>query len=79
MALFRSGVPPYLLTVLHVLKHVDTVVDDGVEHLLVVLHTLADVREVGEDAGQKGLVVLGEAPVLTLSPLHLLVDVDSDT
>ena len=49
------------------------------EHLLVVLHTLADVREVGEDAGQQGLVVLGEAPVLALSPLHLLVDVDADT
>lgn len=67
--------PHLLLPILHVLKHVYTVVHDGVEHILVVVHTLTHKGQVAEDAGQQLLVSWGEAVVLPLGPFHLLLDV----
>lgn len=47
------------LAILNVLKHVDAVVDDGLQHLLVVVCTLADAGQVGLNSRQQILVALG--------------------
>lgn len=56
----------------------ETVVDDGLQHLLVVVCTLADPGQVGQNIWQQILVALRKAPKLTLSTLDLLLDMDPD-
>ncbi len=45
-------VKPYPLAILDVLKHVEAVVNDGVQQLLVVVCTLADPSQVRQNIWQ---------------------------
>lgn len=68
----------YPFAVPDVLKHIQAVVNDGLQHLLVVFRALADLGQVGRDTWQHVLVVLGQAPKLALSTFDLLLDMDPD-
>lgn len=71
--------PPYLLAVVNVFKHVDAVVDDGLQDLLVVVCTPADLGQVGQNGWQQVLMMLREAEKLTLSTFDLLLDMNPET
>lgn len=64
----------HLFAILHVLKHVDTVEYDGLQHLLVVVHTATDTGQVGQDPGQQQLVMLRKTLELTFCSIHPLLN-----
>lgn len=53
-----TSFPKFPLAVLNVFKHVEAVVNDGLQQLLVVVCTLADLGQVGQNIWQQILVVL---------------------
>ncbi|TNN86449.1 hypothetical protein EYF80_003219 [Liparis tanakae] len=73
-----SNAEPYPVAIFNVLKHVEAVVNDGLQDLLVVVRTLADPGQIGQNIWQQILVSLRETQNLTLGPLDLLLDVDPD-
>lgn len=50
---------PHPLAIFNVLKHVEAVVNDGLQQVVVLLCTLADLGQVGQNVRQQILVVLG--------------------
>lgn len=64
----------YPLSIINVLKHVEAVVDDGLQYFLVFVGTLTNAGQIGHDIWQQILVVLWEAPKLTFSTLYLLLN-----
>ena len=51
-------VKPYPPAIFNVLKHVEAVVNDGLQQLMVSVCTLADLGQVGQNIWQQNLVVL---------------------
>lgn len=47
------------LAIFNVLKHVQAVVNDGLQQFVVLLSTLADLGQVGQNVWQQILVFLG--------------------
>lgn len=52
------GIVTYPLSIINVLKHVEAVLDDGLQYLLVFVGTLANAGQIGHNIWQQILVVL---------------------
>lgn len=72
------GIGTHSLSIINVLKHVEAVVDDGLQYLLVFVGTLANAGQIGHNIWQQVLVVLWEAPKLTFGSLDLLLNVNPE-
>lgn len=72
------GIVTYPLSIINVFKHVEAVVDDGLQYLLVFVGTLANAGQIGHNIWQQILVVLWEAPILTFSTLYLLLNMNPE-